>query len=55
MSYLIVLTFDGQEGASEVREILGQQQRGGYVKLDDSAVVVRASNPTRLLRDLPSG
>jgi uncharacterized membrane protein len=41
VSNLIVLTFDDPEQADQVRETLRQEQRGGYVALDDSAIVVR--------------
>ena len=41
MSYLIAVTFDNEEEASQVRETLRKEQRGGYISLDDSAVVVR--------------
>ena len=41
MSYLIAVTFDNEEEASQVRETLRKEQKGGYISLDDSAVVVR--------------
>ena len=41
MSYLIAVTFDNEEEANQVRETLRKEQKGGYISLDDSAVVVR--------------
>lgn len=41
MSYLIAVVFDNIEEASQVRETLRQGEKGGYLSLDDSAIVVR--------------
>jgi len=41
MSYLIVVAFDDPEQAGQVRESLTKGEHGGYIKLDDSAVVVK--------------
>jgi len=41
MSYLIVVTFDDVDEAGKVRESLRKGEKGGYVSLDDSAVIVR--------------
>ena len=41
MSYLIVVTFDNQEEAGKVRAALKSQEKGGRLKLDDSAVIVK--------------
>ena len=41
MSHLIVITFDNMEEANEVRESLRKGQKGDYISLDDSAVVVK--------------
>lgn len=41
MSTIIVITFDNTEEAGKVRESLRQAEHGGYLSLDDSAVVVR--------------
>lgn len=41
MSYIIVITFDNAEEAKKVRESLKKVEHGGYLSLDDSAVVVR--------------
>jgi uncharacterized membrane protein len=39
MSFLIVVTFDDAERASQVRQSLRKGERGGYISLDDSAIV----------------
>jgi uncharacterized membrane protein len=44
MYRLIVLTFDNTEEAGEVRESLSKAEKGGYVSLDDSAVVIKDEN-----------
>ena len=41
MSNLIVVTFDNPDEAGQVLETLRSVQRGGYLGLDDSAVVVK--------------
>ena len=41
MSSLIAVTFDNEEEAGKVRETLRKGQTGGYLSLDDSAVVVK--------------
>ncbi len=41
MSNIIVITFDNEEEAGKVRESLEKIEHGGYISLDDSAVVVR--------------
>ena len=41
MSYLIAVVFDNIDEASEVRETLRKEQSGGYITLDDSAIIVR--------------
>ena len=41
MSNLVVITFDNAEEAGKVREAIRQQEKGGRIKLDDSAVVVK--------------
>ena len=41
MSHLVVITFDNEEEAGKVRESLRKGQKGDYLSLDDSAVVVK--------------
>lgn len=41
MSNIIVITFDNSDEAGEVRDSLKKLEHGGYLNLDDSAVVVR--------------
>ncbi len=41
MSNIIVITFDNEDEAKKVREALKEIQHGGYISLDDSAIVVR--------------
>ncbi len=41
MSNIIVITFDNAEEAGKVRESLKSLEKGGYLNLDDSVVVVR--------------
>ena len=41
MSNLVVITFDNEEEAGKVREAIRQQEKGGLIKLDDSAVVTK--------------
>lgn len=41
MSYLIVTIYEDPEEAGKVREAISKQEKGGYIKLDDSAVVVK--------------
>ena len=41
VSTIIVITFDDAEEAGKVRDALRQVEHGGYLSLDDSAVVVR--------------
>ena len=40
MSHLLVITFDNVDEATQVRETMRSVQRGDYLSLDDSAVVV---------------
>ncbi len=40
MSYVVAITFDNAEEADKVRETLSKGQKGGYISLDDSAVIV---------------
>jgi uncharacterized membrane protein len=44
VSTIIVITFENTEEAGEVRESLRQIEHGGYLRLDDSAVIVRDEN-----------
>ncbi len=41
MSNIIVITFDNSDEAGKVRESLRKIEHGGYLNLDDSAVIVR--------------
>ena len=41
MSHLIVTIYDDPEEAGKVREAISRQQKGGWISLDDSAVVVK--------------
>ena len=41
MSYLVVIAFDDPDEAGRVRETLAMGEHGGYLSLDDSAVVVK--------------
>lgn len=41
MSYLIVTIYDDPDEAQQVRESVSRQEKGGYISLDDSAVVVK--------------
>ena len=41
MSYLIAVVFDNIDEASKVRGTLRKEQSGGYITLDDSAIIVR--------------
>lgn len=41
MSHLIVLTFEDTEQAGQAFEALKKAQRGGYLKIDDAAVIVK--------------
>jgi uncharacterized membrane protein len=41
MSNIIVITFDNMEEAGKVRAALNSQEKGGRLKLDDSAVIVK--------------
>jgi uncharacterized membrane protein len=40
MSYVVAITFDNAEEAEKVSETLSKGQKGGYISLDDSAVIV---------------
>lgn len=44
MSNIVVITFDNMEEAGQVRESIRQQEKGGRISLDDSAVVVKDEN-----------
>jgi len=41
VSNVIVITFDNEEEAGKVRDSIKQMEHGGYISLDDSAVVIR--------------
>ena len=41
MSNLVVVVFDDENEAGEVRDALREQQKSGNLSLDDSAVVVK--------------
>ncbi len=41
MSYLVVLAFDDPDEAEKVHETLHKGEKGGYIDLKDSAVIVR--------------
>ena len=41
MSHLIAIIFDNEDEAGQVRETLKKEEHGGYISLEDSAVVVR--------------
>lgn len=41
MSNIIVITFDNEDEAKQVRKALKEVEHGGYLSLDDSAIVVR--------------
>jgi uncharacterized membrane protein len=41
MSHLVVLAFDDPEQAEKVQESLRKGEKGGYIDLKDSAVIVR--------------
>ncbi len=41
MSDIVVITFDTEDRAGEVRESIRKTQKSGFVSLDDSAVVVK--------------
>jgi uncharacterized membrane protein len=44
MSNLIVTIYDDPDEAMHVRESISRQEKGGYLSLDDSAVVVKDEN-----------
>ncbi len=44
MSYLIVTVYDDPDEAMQVRESVSKQEKGGYISLDDFAVVVKDEN-----------
>lgn len=44
MSDIVVITFDTEDRAGEVRESIRKTQKSGFVSLDDSAVVVKDKN-----------
>ena len=41
MGNLVVITFDDMESAGKCRDSIRQQEKGGRISLDDSAVVVK--------------
>jgi uncharacterized membrane protein len=41
MSNLVVLTFDNEEEAGNVREAIKNMQKKGVISLDDSAVITK--------------
>ncbi len=51
MAHLLVITFDDAEEAGKVRETLRSVQKGGYLNLDDSAVVVKDEGGRIHIRD----
>lgn len=51
MSYLIAITFDNEDEASQVRETLRKEQKSGYISLDDSAVVVKDADGKYHVKD----
>jgi uncharacterized membrane protein len=56
MSHLVVLTFDDTEQAGQAFEALKQVQRGGQLKIDDAAVVVKqASGKVEIKNQLETG
>ena len=50
-SNLIVITFDNPEEAVNVRESLKKTEKGGYLRLDDSAVIVKDADGKIHIKD----
>jgi len=56
MSNLVVLTFDDTEQAGQAFEALKNAQSGGYLKIDDAAVIVKqASGEVEIKNQLDTG
>ena len=56
MSDLVVITFDNPDEALKVRESLKKMESGGYLRLDDSAVVVKETDgKVHLTNEMDSG
>jgi len=56
MSHLIVVAFDDPDQAGQVRETLAKGEHGGYISLDDSAVLVKdAEGKVHIKNELDRG
>ena len=56
MSNLVVLTFDDTEQAGQAFDALKKAQSGGYLKIDDAAVIVKlASGKVEIKNQLDTG